>query len=126
MRSIGYKQLLVHDNVIPCIKNQILDLSTLYRYKDGSKNKPDRYYFDVTLGGGGLNNAYKHAYYFDSIQNAKKSHKQLSLKFYDQLTSPFLQKIKSKRYLTTRDKERILEILDKIDDYKKMSDIILR
>lgn len=127
MGVVGYKQTITHINDLPIIKTKILNLSTLYRYRDGtSQNKPDRYYFDITVNGTGLNSAYRHACYFDNEKTAKRKHKELSLKFYDQLSTPFLQKIKSKHLLTLKDKEKILALIDKVDDYKKIGEIILR
>lgn len=127
MAVLGYKQIINHNNKMPTIRTKILDVSTLCRYRDGtSNNKPDRYYFDITTNGVGLNSAYKHSCYFDNKNEAKKNYKETCLKFYDQLTSPFLQKVKSGHSLTMKDKEKISKIVDKIDVYKKIDEVILR
>jgi len=128
MGTIGYKQTITHVNDMPTIKTKIINMSNLYRYKDGSqqRNQPDRYYFDVTVNGGGLMSAYKHACYFDNKEDAENKHKDLCLKFYDQETQPYLKKIKSNHFLSTKDKDKIFKIMDKIDNLKKVDEVILR
>lgn len=129
MSTIGYKQVIVHTNDLPKIKTKIVNLSNICRYIDCTNNKTnghDRYYFDVTVNGGGLTNAYKHLYYFDNKNQAENSHKDLCIKYYDQETKPFLKKIASKHFLTYKDKEKINSIFDKIDKIKQVEEVILR
>lgn len=127
MTVLGYKQVIEHNDKMPIVKTKILDLSTLCRYKDGtSQNRPDRYYFDITTRSAGTNSAYKHVCCFNDIREAKKKYKEISLKFYDQLTSPFLQKIKSGHSLTLKDKEKISMIMNKVDKYRKIDEVVLR
>ena len=65
MSTIGYKQVIVHTNDLPKIKTKIVNLSNICRYIDAKnkRNNQDRYYFDVTVNGGGLSSAYKHLYF---------------------------------------------------------------
>lgn len=128
MSTIGYKQVIVHTNDLPKIKTKIVNLSNICRYIDtkNKRNNQDRYYFDVTVNGGGLSSAYKHLYYFDNKDQAENSHKDLCLKYYDQETKPFLKKIASKHFLTYKDKEKINSLFDKIDKIKNTEEVILR
>ena len=128
MSTIGYKQVIVHTNDLPKIKTKIVNLSNICRYIDAKnkRNNQDRYYFDVTVNGGGLSSAYKHLYYFDNKDQAENSHKDLCLKYYDQETKPFLKKIASKHFLTHKDKEKINSLFDKIDKIKNTEEVILR
>ena len=128
MSTIGYKQVIVHTNDLPKIKTKIVNLSNICRYIDtkNKRNNQDRYYFDVTVNGGGLSSAYKHLYYFDNKDQAENSHKDLCLKDYDQETKPFLKKIASKHFLTYKDKEKINSLFDKIDKIKNTEEVILR
>ena len=128
MSTIGYKQVIVHTNDLPKIKTKIVNLSNICRYIDtkNKRNNQDRYYFDVTVNGGGLSSAYKHLYYFDNKDQAENSHKDLCLKYYDQETKPFLKKIASKHFLTYKDKEKINSLFDKIDKIKNIEEVILR
>lgn len=128
MSTIGYKQVIVHTNDLPKIKTKIVNLSNICRYIDtkNKRNNQDRYYFDVTVNGGGLSSAYKHLYYFDNKDQAENSHKDLCLKYYDQETKPFLKKIASKHFLTYKDKEKINSLFDKIDKIKNVEEVILR
>lgn len=129
MSTIGYKQIIEHMNDLPKIKTKILNLSNICRYIDGTKDKSygkDRYYFDITVNGGGLSSAYKHICYFDDKFKAESLHKDLRTKYYDQETKPFLQKIASKHFLTYKDKEKIEELFAKIDKIKQVEEVILR
>ena len=128
MSTIGYKQVIVHTNDLPKIKTKIVNLSNICRYIDAKnkRNNQDRYYFDVTVNGGGLSSAYKHLYYFDNKDQAENSHKDQCLKYYDQETKPFLKKIASKHFLTYKDKEKINSLFDKIDKIKNIEEVILR
>ena len=128
MSTIGYKQVIIHTNDLPKIKTKIVNLSNICRYIDtkNKRNHQDRYYFDVTVNGGGLSSAYKHLYYFDNKDQAENSHKDLCLKYYDQETKPFLKKIASKHFLTYKDKEKINSLFDHIDKIKNIEEVILR
>ena len=128
MSTIGYKQVIVHTNDLPKIKTKIVNLSNICRYIDAKnkRNNQDRYYFDVTVNGGGLSSAQKHLYYFDNKDQAENSHKDLCLKYYDQETKPIHKKIASKHFLTYKDKEKINSLFDKIDKIKNIEEVILR
>ena len=129
MSTVGYKQVVVHTNDLPKIKTKIVNLSNICRYvncKNNETNGQARYYFDVTVNGGGLSSACKHLYYFDDKVQAETSHKDLTLKYYDQETKPFLQKIASHHFLTYKDKEKIHSIFDKMDKIKSIEEVILR
>lgn len=129
MSTIGYKQIIKHVNNLPKIKTKILNLSTLCRYKCYDLNnikKTDRYYFDVTVNGGGLLSAYKHVCYFDNKDEAEKTYRDLRIELYDQETKPFLNKIASNHFLTQEDKDKIYAIFDKHEKLKKVDEIILK
>ena len=128
MGTVGYKQTITHINNTPVIKAKIVNMSGLYRYKDGSQkgNKPDRYYFDVTVNTDGLMSANKHACYFDSAEDAKNMHKEMLLKYYDQQVKPYLKKIASNHFLSTMDKDKILKIMDETENLKKVNEVIVR
>ena len=109
-------------------KNKNCKFIKYCRYIDAKNkhNNQDRYYFDITVNGGGLSSAYKHLCYFDNKDQAENIHKDLCLKYYDQETKPFLKKIASKHFLTYKDKEKINSLFDKIDKMKSMEEVILR
>ena len=125
MSTLAYKQVIEHLNSSPVIKTKIIELSTLCRYKYRKDNKPDRYFFDITLNNSGLMSASRHICYFDNKEEAEKKHRELQLKLYDQESEPFLRKIASNHYLTQKDKDKIMNLIDRFSNYKKIEEVTI-
>ena len=123
---VGYGQYVSHINENPDLKNEIYDLSTvsISRYNPDAPKTSDpqvmlkrspRYCFNVSSKSKQETTAYRHSYYFDSIEKAKEEHRKLKIRLYDQLTAPILQRLKSSSRLNISDQVLLDDIIAKID-----------
>lgn len=122
MQAVGYKQSKEYFNSELKAYKLIGDVSSICisRYNPNKKittseeflKQPKRYCFNLVVPIDQFS-AEKHIYYYDSKAKAIENHKKIKTQLYDQLTKPFLNKIKVGRRLTLNDEERLLEILNK-------------
>lgn len=131
-KVVGYKQNQEHFNCSPEIKTKISELSSIStcRYDptaektgdiDEFLKRPIKYTYDITVKSEDALSVFKHSCYFDNREDAEKNHKNLRVKYYDQLTAPYLDKIKRRGKLSTYDQDEILGIIKKFDDLKLAS-----
>lgn len=117
-KTIGYKQHKEHFNTSPRIGDEISGLSGIStcRYDpNGVKTadinafmqRPLKYTYNVVVKNPETSNFFMHSCYFDNKADAELSHKKLKVKYYDQLTKPFLSKLKHNIHLSIRDQAKL-------------------
>ena len=122
---VGYDQNIRHDNDKPAIKNDIYALSPIStsRYNPNEKatadiesflKRPVKYYFNVVTKSKKETTAFKHSYYFDKQSEAIEEHRKLKVKWYDQLTKPFLDKLEHSSQLSIPDQVKLNTIIERL------------
>lgn len=128
-KQIGYKQSKVYFNDKPEITAKISNLSRISKSKfnpnlknaetvDEMLKRPDTYNFTVLTLPKGSFTSFLHSFYFDSETEAKKEHKKLLLKYYDQKTEPFLAKLNKNRKLTKVEEKQLLKNISDVFESK--------
>lgn len=129
-KLVGYKQRQEHFNSIPKIESEINELSSIGTCRYDPKayktaniedflKRPLKYNFDITVKNKDTMSLFQHSCYFDTKEEAEKIHKKLRIKYFDQLTKPYLKKLSSNtKNISTFDQDDILNIFKKFDDLK--------
>ena len=126
--TIGYRWNKDYFNVLPEVKHEIDELSTIStsRYDPNAKKtndittfmkRPFRYHFNVTTKNNGMSIPLNQSYYYDKKEDCEKAHHYLRLKLYDQETGPFLKKINAGKKLSEADQSRLLAIMERMDKF---------